>query len=136
MDPRRRTRAALLLVAPVLVVAAAAGIAAVSSRGDAAFVYEQKHPANVGSQELELLIAKAREPTPEGQGAPAQRVHCRPGGSSPQRNPWQCSVLYGSGNTIRYQVTVRANGSYEGVDPTGQFLVHGCCVSGGRSSEG
>jgi hypothetical protein len=136
MDPKRRTRAALLLVAPSLVVAVAAGIVTVSSRGDAAFVYEQKHPASVGSQELEVLIAKAREPTPEGPGAPAQRVRCRPGGNSPQRNPWRCSVLYGSGNTIRYTVTVKPNGAYVGADPTGQFLVRGCCVSGGRPAEG
>jgi hypothetical protein len=132
VDPSRRTRAALLLLGPILIVAAIAGIVAVSSRGDAAFVYEQQHPRSFGAQELEALVAKAREPTPAGPGANARAVRCTPGSRAQPRNPWACSVDYESGNTIRYRVEVGPDGSYEGGDPTGQFFVRGCCVSGTR----
>ena len=136
MDATWRTRRALLLLGPILALAAIAAIISVSSRGDTAFVYDQQHPRLVGSQELELLIRKARQPTPSGPGARARNVNCTPGSNSPQRNPWRCSVRYASGKTIRYRVTVRTNGSYVGGDPTGQFFINGCCVSGGTIASG
>jgi hypothetical protein len=129
VDPTRRTRRALLLLAPVLLVAVAAAIVTVSSRGDAAFVFEQQHPRTVIPSELETLVAKAPQPTPSGPGAPAGEVRCVPGSAARERNPWHCTVRYPSGDTIRYRVKVRPDGSYTGSDPTGQFLVRGCCVA-------
>ena len=129
VDATRRTRRALLLLAPVLLVAVVAGIVTVSSRGDAAFVFDQQHPRVVNAQELGTLVAKAPQPTPSGPGAPASRVRCTPGSPSGERNPWRCDARYPSGKTIRYRVQVRPDGSYRGIDPSGQFLVNGCCVT-------
>jgi hypothetical protein len=134
VDTSQRTRRALLLVGPILVVAAIAGVVSFSSRGDAAFQYEQEHPSTVDPRELELLVQKAPQPTPHGPGAAARSVDCTPGGHSPQRNPWSCTARYPSGKNIRYRITVRSNGSYTGADRTGQFLVRGCCVAGGTSA--
>jgi hypothetical protein len=129
VDPTRRTRRALLLLAPILLVAVVAAIATVSSRGDAAFVFEQQHPRTVSPSELETLVAKARQPTPSGPGAPAGEVRCTPGSAARERNPWRCVVDYLSDDRIRYRVKVSPDGSYEGSDATGQFLIRGCCVS-------
>jgi hypothetical protein len=129
VDPTRRTRRALLLLAPFLLVAIVAAIVTVSSRGDAAFVFEQQHPRTVSPSELETLVAKAPQPTPTGPGAQARRVDCRPGSAARERNPWRCSAHYPSGDTILYDVKVRPDGSYSGSDSTGQFNVRGCCVS-------
>ena len=136
MDPSWRTHRALLLLGPILGVALIAAIVSVASRGDTAFVYEQRHPQAVGAQELELLVQKARQPTPSGPGARARSATCVAGGNSPQRNPWTCSVRYASGRTIRYRVTVRRDGSYVGGDRTQQFYINGCCVSGGTIAPG
>ena len=57
------------------------------------------------------------------------RVRCVPGSAARERNPWRCTASYRSGDTIRYSVKVRPDGSYSGNDPTGQFIVRGCCVS-------
>ena len=129
VDATRRTRRALLLLAPVLLVAAVAGVATLSSRGDAAFIFEQQHPRIVSAHELEALVAKAPQPTPSGPGARASRVHCTAGSAAGERNPWSCVARYPSGKTIGYRVQVRPDGSYRGIDPTGQFLVDGCCVT-------
>ena len=136
MDPSRRTHRALLLLAPVLCTALIAAFASFSSRGDAAFVYDQQHPRTVDAQELELLVQKPRQPTPSGPGARGVSAHCTPGSNTPQRNPWSCAVKYASGRTIRYRVIVRRDGSYSGGDRTQQFFISGCCVSGGTTAPG
>lgn len=129
VDATRRTRRALLLLGPVLLVAVVAGIATVSSRGDAAFVFEQQHPRIVSARELEILVAKAPEPTPHGPGRPATSVRCVAGSATGQRNPWRCTVDYPSGQVRSFVVKVRPDGSYTGATPTGRFEVRGCCVS-------
>ena len=129
MDASRRTRGAVLLLAPILVVAVIAAVIAFSSRGDAAFVFDQQHSRVVDPRELEALVKKAPEPTPAGPGSSARDARCTPGSRAGERNPWSCVVRYASGTTRRYRVTVRPNGSYRGADRTGQFLVDGCCVS-------
>ena len=136
MDPSRHTHRALLLLAPVLGAALIAAIISFSSRGDAAFVYDQQHPRTVEVQELELLVQKPRQPTPSGPGARGVRARCVPGSNSAQRNPWTCSVKYASGTTIRYRTTVKPDGSYSGGDRTRQFFISGCCVSGGTAATG
>jgi hypothetical protein len=131
MDPSWRTRRALLLVLPVLLVGLVGAVLAVASRGgDAAFQFEQEHPATVSPLQLETLVKKAPEPTPSGPGARATRVSCKPGSRRGARNPWTCSARYPSGHRIRYRIQVRPDGSYEGGDRTGQFVVRGCCVAG------
>jgi hypothetical protein len=129
VDATRRTRRALLLLGPVLLVAVIAAIATVSSRGDAAFVFEQQHPRIVNSQELGTLVAKAPEPTPRGPGKPATSVRCIAGSATGQRNPWRCTARYSSGQVRLYVVHVRPDGSYRGETPTGRFEVRGCCVT-------
>jgi hypothetical protein len=136
VDASWRTRRALLLVGPTLLVAVVAAIVAVSSRGDAAFVYDQQHPSTVGEQELALLVKKAPQPTPSGPGSPARSVRCVAGSGSGQRNPWTCTVDYASGKRIRYRVTVKSDGSYTGGDRTRQFFIRGCCVAGGTVAPG
>lgn len=130
MDANSQTRHALLLLAPILVVALIGGIVSFSSRGDAAFEFEQRHTGPVDARELEKLVRTAREPTPKGPGSAARTVRCQVRGNSPLRREWTCAARYPSGKTIRYQVTVRPNGSYSGIDRSGQFLVNGCCVQG------
>jgi hypothetical protein len=136
VDPSRQTYGALLLIGPILAVALAAAIFAVSSRGDAAFEFDQRHPRAVTQQELESLVLRARQPTPSGPGAPATRARCVARGSTGQRNPWSCTVGYGSGKTIRYRVIVKDDGSYRGGDGTQQFFIDGCCVSGPTAGRG
>jgi hypothetical protein len=128
VEPTRRTRRALLLLAPILLVAVVAGVISFSSRGDAAFVFEQ-HPRVVSGQELEALVGKAPEPTPNGPGNPAAAVRCVAGSAARERNPWRCTARYRSGHTRRYVVNVRPDGSYRGQTPTGRFEVSGCCVA-------
>jgi hypothetical protein len=129
VEPTRRTRRALLLLAPILLVAVVAGVISFSSRGDAAFVFEQQHPRVVSGQELEALVGKAPEPTPNGPGNPAAAVRCVAGSAARERNPWRCTARYRSGHTRRYVVNVRPDGSYRGQTPTGRFEVSGCCVA-------
>lgn len=130
MEATRRTRRALILLAPVLVVAVVAGVISFSSRGDAAFVFDQQHPPVVDSRELEALVGKAPEPTTTGApGGPSSEVRCTPGSARGERNPWRCVVRYASGTTRRYEVTVRGNGAYSGETPTGRFAINGCCVA-------
>jgi hypothetical protein len=136
VEATRRTRRALLLVAPVLLVAVVAAVVAVSSRGDAAFVYDQQHRSSVSPQELELLVQKAHQPTPTGPGRVADTVRCTPGGATGARNPWTCDASYPSGRTIRYGVNVKPDGSYVGADRTRQFFVRGCCVAGASGASG
>jgi hypothetical protein len=132
VTPTQRTRRALLLLLPVALVGLiAAGLAVVSRSSDAAFVFEQQHPSTLNPEELELLVKKAPEPRPHGPGRRADTVKCVPGSATGQRNPWACTASYPSGHRIRYRIELRRNGSYSGIDRTGQFAVRGCCVAGG-----
>ena len=128
MTPSRVTRRALLLVAPVVAAGIVAGLWSISSRGDAAFVFDQQHPQSASDKELERLVRQPREPTPKGTGRPGVSARCVPGSARAQRNPWTCTVRYPSGKRIRYRVTVQPDGRYAGVDPTGQFNIDGCCA--------
>ena len=105
-------------------------------QGDAAFVYNQQHPRTVQPRQFELIIAKSNEPLPTGQGKPAIGAHCTPGNNGPKRNPWSCTVRYGSGRSYTYSLEVRPDGKFKGVDPTGTRIVTGCCISGGTTATG
>jgi hypothetical protein len=137
VDPGRRARRALILIAPTLAVGLIAAVVAVASRGgDPAFEFDQRHPRTISPLELETLVRKAPEPTPEGPGPPARSVKCVAHGRTGQRNPWDCDADYPTGHRIVYRIHVRVDGSYSGVDPTGQFVVRGCCVAGGTAAAG
>ena len=128
-------RRALFLIAPVVAIGVCGAVVAVASHeSDAAFLYRQQHPITIEPTALETLVKKASDPEPNGGRAPARSVSCQPGGSAQQRNPWHCTVDYASGHVIRYRINVRPNGAYEGVDPTGQFVISGCCVPGAAPS--
>ena len=133
MDPAGR---ALYLFVPFLAAGVVAAIVSFSSRGDAAFTFGQQHPHSVGVQELELLVAKAREPTPSGPGSTVRTARCVPGSATGRRNPWRCTVRYRSGTSLRYRVKLAGDGSYVGFDPTGNYSIRGCCVSPGTESGG
>jgi hypothetical protein len=128
MGTSRSARRALLLVGPVALVAVVAGLWSISSRGDAAFTFDQQHPRAASDRELEALVRQPREPTPHGPGAPGRSARCVPGSASGQRNPWRCTVRYPSGRRIRYRVQVANDGKYVGQDRTGQFIIRGCCT--------
>src|SRR5919201_5524432 len=124
-------RRPLLLIAPVAAIGVAGALLALRSHEtDTEFLYRQAHPLTVETPQLEALVKKASDPVPGGGRAPATRVSCRPGSGGPLRNPWSCSVSYSSGHRVNYRIVVRRNGSYDGVDPTSQFFINGCCVAG------
>jgi hypothetical protein len=128
MGTSRSSRRALLLVAPAVAVAVVAALWSISSRGDAAFTFDQQHPRAASDRELEALVRQPREPTPKGPGQPGDSARCVPGSATGQRNPWTCTVRYPSGKRIRYRVEVSNDGKYVGEDPTGQFIIRGCCT--------
>jgi hypothetical protein len=105
-------------------------------QGDAAFVFNQQNPRSVQPRQFELVIAKTREPLPTGQGLPATSAKCTPGNTGPKRNPWSCTVRYGSGRKITYSLEVRPDGNFKGVDKTGTRIVDGCCITGGSAPSG
>lgn len=129
-------RAALFLVPLAIVGLVGAAVAVAGRNADANFLFHQQHPAEVSAAELEGLLAKAREPVAGGHGSRALDVACTPGSSRARRNPWTCRVRYASGGRTTYRVIVDERGAYRGADSTGQRLVNGCCVLGGRSAGG
>ena len=119
------------LLVPVLALGiAGAGVAIRLHESDAAFLYRQEHPLTVEAPALAALVKKAPDPVPGGGRAPSRSASCVPGRGGQLRNPWQCTVVYTSGHLLHYRITIRPNGSYAGSDPTGQFVVTGCCVPG------
>jgi hypothetical protein len=130
-------RRGVLLLLPALAIGVTAGLLTIAAhQGDAAFVYDQQHPRTVQPRQFELVITKTNEPLPTGQGKPATSAKCTPGNNGPKRNPWSCTVHYGSGRSINYSLEVQPTGRFKGVDPTGTRIVTGCCVSGGTAAPG
>jgi hypothetical protein len=129
-------RGALLLL-PTLVIGVIAGLLTIAAhQGDAAFVFNQQHPRDVQPRQFELVISKTNEPLPTGQGKPATGAKCTPGNDGPKRNPWSCTVRYGSGRKITYSLEVQPTGKFKGIDPTGTRLITGCCITGGSAPSG
>jgi hypothetical protein len=133
----RGVKRGLYLLLPALVVAVIAGLLTIGAhQGDAAFVFAQQHPRTVQPRQFEVVISKSREPLPTGPGLPATGANCIPGTRGPKRNPWRCTVRYGSGHKISYALEVRPDGNFKGIDPTGTRTVTGCCISGGDAPTG
>jgi hypothetical protein len=130
-------RRGVLLLLPALVIGVIAGLLTIAAhQGDAAFVFNQEHPRTVQPRQFELVIAKTNEPLPTGQGKPAVGARCTPGNNGPKRNPWSCTVRYGSGRSITYSLEVQPTGKFKGVDRTGTRIVTGCCITGGATPVG
>jgi hypothetical protein len=130
-------RRGFLILLPLLAIGVVAGLSAIGAReGDAAFVYYQQHPRIVLPRQFELVLQKTQEPLPSGPGQPATAATCRPGTKGPKRNPWSCTVTYGSGNKTTYSLEIQASGDFKGVDPTGTRIVTGCCLTGGTAPTG
>jgi hypothetical protein len=127
----------MLMLVPILVVGVVAGLSAIAAhQGDAAFVFYQEHPRTVQPRQLELVVQKSHEPLPEGPGLRGTAARCRPGTRGPKRNPWRCTVRYGSGRSVSYSIQVEANGSFRGADREGTRVITGCCVAGGSAPSG
>jgi hypothetical protein len=132
-----RVRRGVFLLLPALVIGVIAGLLTIAAhQGDAAFIFDQQHPRTVNPRQFELVIAKTNEPLPTGQGKPARTARCIPGNNGPKRNPWSCTVRYGSGRSITYSLEVRPDGNFKGVDRTGTRIVTGCCITGGTTATG
>lgn len=130
-------RRGLLLLFPALAIGVVAGLLTVAfHQGDASFVFAQEHPRDVSARQFELVIQKTREPLPTGPGKPATGAQCTPGTEGPKRNPWSCTVRYGSGRKYTYSLEVQTTGRFKGVDPTGTRIVTGCCITGGSAPSG
>ena len=119
-------RATGIIVVAVLVLGVAGAVVAVASReSDTAFLYAQEHPRTLEPRAMEVAVRKGNDPVPSGNSAPSTGAKCKPGSGGPERNPWDCTVRYGSGNTVRYRITVAPNGDFDGSDPTGQYVLKG-----------
>jgi hypothetical protein len=123
-------RKALLLILPVAVVGVVGALVSVSAReSDANFVFRQEHPANIEPRQVERAVMRAPEPVPGNHGTRAASGHCAPGRQGERHNPWTCRIRYASGRLVDYQVVIDAHGAFRGVNPTGERLVHGCCIA-------
>jgi hypothetical protein len=126
-------RRGIFVVLPLLVVGIAGALTVVVVReSDAAFVYRQQNPRTVEPTEVELAVMTADEPVAEGKGTAATRATCTPGRRGELRNPWLCRVRYESGRRVGYSLTIAPDGSWNGVNPTGERRVNGCCFSVGE----
>jgi len=134
VGPMRLT--ALLVIAVVVVGVAGAVVAVASRESDTAFLYRQEHPTTLEPQQMESAVVKAPDPVPGGNRAAARDATCKPGSKPPNRNPWVCTVHYQSGNTVRYRIVVTLNGTFQGTDPTGQYVVSGRVAGAGLSTGG
>jgi hypothetical protein len=125
-------RRALTIVVPLLVVGIVGTVVAVAAReSDASFVYRQEHASTITPLQVARAVEKAREPVPGGKGTVAVRTECTPGKRDARRNPWLCRVRYKSGRRVGYRITIAPNGAFRGVNPTGERLVSGCCITVG-----
>jgi hypothetical protein len=132
-----RVRRGVFLLLPALVIGVIAGLSTIAAhQGDAAFIFNQQHPRTVQPRQFELVIAKTNEPLPSGPGKRASGAKCTPGTNGPKRNPWSCTVRYGSGRSITYSLEVQPTGKFKGVDRTGTRIVTGCCITGGTTATG
>ena len=130
-------RRGIYLLLPVLAVGVVGGLIAIGDhQSDAAFLFNQDNPRTAQPRQFEVALTNSREPLPSGAGLPASGAHCVPGTQGPKRNPWKCTVRYGSGHKITYLLTVAPDGSFKGSAPDGTRVITGCCVTGGRVASG
>src|SRR3954469_16533445 len=103
-----RVKRGILILLGALVLGVVAGLLTIGAhQGDAAFVFDQQHPRTGQPRQLEVVIAQSREPLPTGPGLSGRNSRCVPGTKGPKRNPWRCTVLYGSGRSVSYNLEVQ-----------------------------
>jgi len=125
-------RPVLTVVIPLILIGLAGTAVAINDRSaDSSFVYRQQHLSAVQSSALAHLVSLARDPRPGLDHQPATSASCSPQGTGELRNPWSCLVRYTRGAPVHYEVTISPTGSVSATDPTGQLLIHGCCVGPG-----
>ncbi len=117
----------MLVFGPVLLAGVVLAAVAVRERDrESAFAFEQSRLARLDRPTVERAVGSAPEPTADGTGRPARATRCRPGSSGAElRNPWRCVARYPSGETIRYTVTIEADGRFRGESPDGVRRVVG-----------
>jgi hypothetical protein len=116
---------------PLLAVGIAGAIVAFANREvDSAFEFRARNPLQVEPVQVEEAVLNAPEPVPE-KKTEAERARCRSRGKGDLRNPWTCTVRYGSGRAFTYTVEVDADGSFRGQNDIGDRIISGCCVRGG-----
>jgi hypothetical protein len=123
-------RKALLLVLPVAVVGVIGALVSIAAReSDANFVFRQQHAATVEARQVERAVMRAEEPVYGGNGTRAVAGTCKPGTEGERRNPWLCRIRYQSGRRVAYRIEIESDGSWHGVNSTGERLVRGCCIA-------
>jgi hypothetical protein len=119
----------LVLLGTLLATGVAGSVATLANRElDSAFDFRARNPLRVEPTQVERAVMNAPEPAAEGPKTPARAARCRPGRAGDLRNPWTCTVRYGSGSRFRYTVQVEADGSFRGVNEIGDRIISGCCV--------
>ena len=119
----------VLVVAPLLVAGLAGTVVALAGRGaEEAFVHAQRTAQRLETTDVERVVRTAGEPV-RGPHPPGIRARCRSLGSGDLRNPWRCTVTYRSGRRARYEVQLKADGSYVGRHIDGTGVATGCCVA-------
>ena len=117
-----------LLAVPLIAAGVAGALVTLSNRDlDPAFAFRARHPLPVTAEQVERAVVSAPEPVPA-RKTEARRARCTPGGGGDIRNPWTCTVAYGSGSRFTYSVQIEADGSYHGQNRIGNRIVYGCCV--------
>lgn len=122
---------ALAIVLPLLAVGIAGAVVAFANREvDSAFEFRARTPLRVEAERVEEAVLNAPEPVPEDK-TEARAARCRSRGTGDLRNPWTCTVRYGSGQSFTYTVEVDPDGSFRGQNDIGDRLISGCCVRAG-----
>ena len=123
----------LILLGPLILVGAIGSLVAIGGRGeDAAFSRAERQAKTITRPDVERAVLASPEPVPKPK-TKARRSRCRPGERGELKNPWGCTVTYGSGRRFSYEVELRADGSYRGESADGTRIITGCCVE--RSGE-
>lgn len=125
-----------MVAVPIILVGLAGTAVALSDRSaDPVFVYRQQNLSEVQPSQLAHLLSLTSDPRPGLGHTRARGVTCSPRGSGELRNPWSCVVRYGRGASVNYNVTISPTGRVTGSDPTGQLVIHGCCVGPGATRQ-
>ncbi|HEX8066691.1 MAG TPA: hypothetical protein VF520_09220 [Thermoleophilaceae bacterium] len=120
-------RRALVLV-PLLAAGLAGTAVTLANREvDPSYAFRERHPLRIDADQVQRAVSTAPEPVP-GRRTAARSARCRPGGGGDIRNPWTCTVAYGSGSRFTYSVQIEADGSFRGENRIGNRIVYGCCV--------
>jgi hypothetical protein len=120
----------LLAVGALAAAGVGGALAGLGARGaDEAFLLRQQNPVRVTPPAVERLMLTAPDPEPPHRET-ATGARCRAEGGRELRNPWHCTVRYPAGRRVRFEVTLKIDGSYvaDYVDDPGNATATGCCL--------